>query len=230
MGLETVEIILDTEERFGIEIPDDEASQVRTVGEFYDLVLRKLAVPSAASCLTAMAFYRLRRAFVEVMGIDRRQFHPQRPWRDLVPVRQTRRIWPALAAACGLRMPPLIRPDSLTIALVWAGIAVFVGGLALSVLKIIPLWQSWVCGGAAIALGVVMMRPLAVHPERTGETIGDLARAVYDVNAGEMTRAAGETNRHDVWQSLQMLISVELGVPAEEITPSCRFVEDLNCG
>lgn len=45
MGLDTVEIILRTEETFGVDLPDDECGRVQTVGDLYRLVLDKLKLP-----------------------------------------------------------------------------------------------------------------------------------------------------------------------------------------
>lgn len=39
MGLEMVELVMDCEEEFGISIPDSAASDIRTVGEFFDLIV-----------------------------------------------------------------------------------------------------------------------------------------------------------------------------------------------
>jgi acyl carrier protein len=44
MGLDTVEIILRTEETFSITLPDQQCEQVRTVGDLYRLVLQKLSL------------------------------------------------------------------------------------------------------------------------------------------------------------------------------------------
>ena len=45
MGLDVVEIVLRTEEVFGIDIPDEEAGSAVTVGDLYRLVLKKLDIP-----------------------------------------------------------------------------------------------------------------------------------------------------------------------------------------
>lgn len=42
-SLDTVEIVMNAEETFGIEIPDEEADEVRTFGELVDLIERKLS-------------------------------------------------------------------------------------------------------------------------------------------------------------------------------------------
>ena len=46
MGLDTVEIVLRTEETFNIDLRDDECGRLVTVGDLYRLVLRKLDCPT----------------------------------------------------------------------------------------------------------------------------------------------------------------------------------------
>jgi len=42
MGLDVVELVIRVEEEFALDLPDDECGQVRTVGDLYRLVLKKL--------------------------------------------------------------------------------------------------------------------------------------------------------------------------------------------
>ena len=49
MGLDTVEIVLRTEETFSLDLPDEECSKVVTVGDLYRLVLNKLELPYLSS-------------------------------------------------------------------------------------------------------------------------------------------------------------------------------------
>ena len=53
MGLDAVEIVLRTEELFVINIEDDEAAAVRTVGDFYNLICSKLNVNPLAVPITS---------------------------------------------------------------------------------------------------------------------------------------------------------------------------------
>ncbi|MGD0631828.1 MAG: hypothetical protein ABR987_21055, partial [Terracidiphilus sp.] len=60
MGLDSVELVLRTEDEFSIILSDDEAASAITVGDLYNLVLSKLDV--TPGCLTSKAFYATRRA------------------------------------------------------------------------------------------------------------------------------------------------------------------------
>jgi hypothetical protein len=53
MGLDAVEIVLRVEELFVVEIADDEAASVRTVGDFYVLICAKLEVARLAAPVTS---------------------------------------------------------------------------------------------------------------------------------------------------------------------------------
>lgn len=53
MGLDAVELVLRAEEFFVISISDEQAAEVRTVGDFYRLICRKLDVTPAPSPLTS---------------------------------------------------------------------------------------------------------------------------------------------------------------------------------
>lgn len=44
MGLDTVETVLWAEEKFRVEIPDADAAEIRTVGEFSSYIHRQLAL------------------------------------------------------------------------------------------------------------------------------------------------------------------------------------------
>lgn len=53
MGLDAVEIILRAEELFAIDIGDEEAAKVETVGQFYELICSKLRIHPLRSPVTS---------------------------------------------------------------------------------------------------------------------------------------------------------------------------------
>ncbi len=109
MGLDTVELMLKTEEDFGIVIHDYEAEEVATVGQLHALVVRKLRQVVDAPCLTAHAFYRLRRALVDLYDYERAWVHPRRTLFEVIPSRDPVPHWAALSFEANLTLPPLDR-------------------------------------------------------------------------------------------------------------------------
>ena len=51
-----VDIVLDIEKTFGIQITEAEAEKIRTVGELYDLVCSKVDLEANGICLSGRAF------------------------------------------------------------------------------------------------------------------------------------------------------------------------------
>lgn len=107
MGLDSVELVLRIEEEFSIELPDGEIMDTRTVGDLYRVVLSKLE--TTPSCLSSKAFYRVRTALVECLGLPRRSIRPSTPLDSLIPRTSLIKEWQKIADHSGLALPPLKR-------------------------------------------------------------------------------------------------------------------------
>ncbi len=65
MGLDSVELLVEVEKTFDIEILDSEAAEILTVGDFYNVVWSRIKHRKSNKCMSAMLFYRLRQYFIE---------------------------------------------------------------------------------------------------------------------------------------------------------------------
>jgi hypothetical protein len=79
MGLDSVKLVTAVEETFDIEIADEEATSVRTVGDMLELVVSKLQTAEKSTCQSQRAFHILRRDALELFDIPRRQFRSNSP-------------------------------------------------------------------------------------------------------------------------------------------------------
>jgi len=43
-GFDGIEVVMDVEDTFGVAIPDKEAEQIRSAGELYEYVVRRVAL------------------------------------------------------------------------------------------------------------------------------------------------------------------------------------------
>jgi len=70
-GLDSVELVMGIEEEFGLEIPDQDAEKLWTVGQTYEYLKRQLNIKSMDECLMQKYFYKLRKALINNFGIER---------------------------------------------------------------------------------------------------------------------------------------------------------------
>lgn len=236
MGLDTVELVMEMEETFGITIPDEEAEKIHTVGQAYRYILAHLGEPPmpGPGCLSAAIFYRLRRQLMGGLRVERSRVRPDSALDDLIPKPGRRTAWRQLEDSLGWRLPNLHRPY--WVYQLWAF-------LALGFLPAEVMAWGWLGGFAGDAvffliifsaigqlfLGVAIeriTRPLATVLPVT--TIRGLVPMVLATNLGtfRMNNPHGWTEA-EVWDVLVSLICEQTGVSREIIKEDTSFVNDL---
>ena len=107
MGMDSVEMVIAIEEEFGIDIPDQEAEQIVTVGGLFDYLRKALKSTPPAQCITQKMFYRVRRALVDNYAIEKASITLDRRLKELVPEGQLKEAWPYLDLFAELEFPKL---------------------------------------------------------------------------------------------------------------------------
>ena len=222
MGLASVELVMEFEIEFGLQIPDDVAEKmpsVRDVVEYVHAELRK-TLPQAESCLTSRSFYRLRRELTRLLSLPRRSITPKTELESLVPQDQRREVWQALLSS-GIQLPSLQRSTVTA----WAAATIVIAGptgLALVMrepwflLAALPLWL-------VVSLAT---RPLAVFVPGSAQTISDLVMYTTSMKSSDLTDAA--PTRREILYKIRVITSEQLGIPFEQISADSRFTEDLH--
>jgi acyl carrier protein len=105
MGLDSVQIIVDTEKCFGIEINDQAAEKMRTVGELVDYVWGQIEHNDPKACLTQILFFRLRSFFTSNFNIAPIDFKPETHLSVLGTKKELDAILPQLKAHLKLEIP-----------------------------------------------------------------------------------------------------------------------------
>ena len=230
MGLESVELIMDVEDAFGIQIADEEASKIVTVGELYETILGKLKQARSEECMTAKMFYRLRRGLSALTGASRRAVRPDTLLEALVPSSRRREFWRHLGQLLKMDLPSLQRPRWVANSMA----AVILGLIAVTILAAsIPSTLSPILPGVA-AVGLILTagrltRPWATHL-KPGQTIGGLTKILLQDNFGVLAAETGHVNEKEVWDSLVAAMATSLRVPKEELRPDIRIIQDLGLG
>jgi len=234
MGLDGVELVMAVEENFGIEITDEEAGKITTVGDFYDLLLTKLQGQKVNRCLTSAAFYRIRRSFMDALGVQRKAITPVSPLEAIVPRACRRQQWTRVRSAARIEIPDLERPTW-----VWLLLAAFALFFAMTLIPVVYLLSRRFGPNGftlLLPLGILfflmvlserLSRPLAIAFPSRAITVGDLAKEVLARNHARLSAEAGGWNRDEVWETLCRLIVNQTGVEREKIKPEARIVKDL---
>ena len=107
MGLDSVQIIVETENCFGIKIEDREAEKMRTVGDLVNFVWNKIENRDSKVCLTQILFFRLRKFFVEQLDISPNQFKPKTYFSELGKKEDLDNLLTKLKSELKLKLPTI---------------------------------------------------------------------------------------------------------------------------
>jgi len=245
MGLDGVELLMRIEEEFSIDLPDDEVSSVRTVGDLYEVVLSKLK--TTPDCLSSRAFYRTRGALTNSLGISRRRIRPSTDLEPLFPPAERKHLWNAVTEAIGLTMPRLQytkiwKSRFMMIAIVFSTVVVLSSGLAFHISLGLNLDRQmyslfyWVLAFFVwiILFGVTnsfLLRRMAfLRTEIPVASAGDLTQMVLALNPSAFPPAAineKTLSKDQVWIKLVEIFCDQQGLDPEEIVPNATIAEDL---
>jgi acyl carrier protein len=235
MGLDGVELLMAVEDAFQIHIEDAEAEKTLTVGDLYNLVLSKLQGPDSKICVTSAAFYRIRRALVNVLNRERRSIGPSTLLETLLPRENRRERWGHFQQETTLEIPDLTLPSWI----LWIFLCCISIGIVLPILAGIHFHMGVNFDWAAAVLGFIVAmtffafvvvpisKPFAIGFPYRCETVGDLAKSVRDENFGKLSKELGGWNKDEVLTVLRRLIVKQLGVEESRLKLDARFIDDL---
>lgn len=233
MGLDTVELVMEVEESFGVTIPLERACQMRTVGDLYSFLLEKTRnhTRDPDSCLTATTFYALRRRLASHIDAGA-SLRPRSDVDTTLPRRKRQRLWTRLSDEMDLRFPRLRRPAwvvllgcTISIITTFSAYAFFVTTTG----QFLAMLPALLALGVTAALFALATVPLALMPAHSFRTYRGLVTQLVALNYATLSKRYDSWNPTDVWNVLQSIIIEQLGVKKEDVTPDANFVYDLGC-
>ncbi len=225
MGLDSVELVMAFEEKFAITIPDEEAEKMTTPRNVIDYVYSQVQHSDAKTCLSQRAFYRLRRALQQELGLERRAIRPATALASIVPLGDRRSTWARLKQAAALeKWPELSRSGEVVFAITVASLAVGLAAYAAN-----PPFALGVAASAAIGSSVLMARAtqhLRLHFNEPA-TVGHLVdRLVAQNAAGLRSQEQIGWSREQVREVVRAIIVDHLNVEPD-FSDDASFVDDL---
>ncbi|MDP5239159.1 phosphopantetheine-binding protein [Uliginosibacterium sp. 31-16] len=219
MGLDAVELVMTTEEEFGIDIPDQDAWQLTTPRMLADYVAKRLGAigrKEQAHCLSQAQFYRLRAHWIKHLGAMRRQIQPDTPLKDLLHG-DLREHWRELRATICLRSLPRLQTSA------------FIKKIAVStpVLLAASILLTDFPVGAMLPVLLLGWIGAALICRRVANQLPENLNAVRDLLPHIAIPENKDLLPNDILQRVLKTTSVYVAIPLEKIQADHDFVKDL---
>jgi acyl carrier protein len=223
MGLDSVEIVMDLEEEFGIKIRDDEASELRRVGDVVDCVSKKCLRLPRQRCASAHTFYRLRQALMNLAGAPRSVIRPDTALASILPIEIRRDAWRGLGNA-GLKLPDLQRPQQLVTQLS-ALIVVMTGAATVATAMLLGLHNAALFailfGAVATYVAKKLSAPYATQIPTLCATVKGAVYVALRAPSAQLSRA-------EIATRVRVIIAEQMGLQLDAVTDDKHLVDDLH--
>ncbi len=227
MGLDLVELVMAVEDRFEVELSDDEAVHAETPGKLIDLVYAKVGQADSAGCLTSHVFYSVRRALMQLFEWHRSQVVPDARLEHLIPRKGRREQWLRLRDALQVGLgEPMKRPPLV----VWL-ISILCSLLLIFAIMLrfdaISFWVTLPAVFVVWLLALLATRPLCLEIPPHLATVGQLTRYLVAYAPKLADAKSRGWTRADVAAAIRELTIAELGIHPQDYREDAHFVKDL---
>lgn len=230
MGLDSVEILMKVEDTFDIKIPDSEAEQILTVGDFHIVVWRHLSGKHTDKCKSQKLFYKLRKAFADTFNFSPRQLRLDTSPEEIFPKINRRQVYLSFADTTNLKLPDLVLTRPWTTLLTTFGFATIMGGLATSLILInIFDISKWTLSIPIAGIILTFLFSELLNPKRTvikAITIREFTQHTLALNYSTLVANEG-TNRQEMEIVINHIIADMGGIDLEEVTSEKKIADDL---
>jgi len=226
VGLDGLELILATEETFGVSLRDEDLSKAKTPRDLAKLVFEQLHQTDEAICQTHRAFNVLRRGLTTVLGVPRSQVTLEFNFGDLIPRDKQRETWLRLKNEVDARSWPVLAYPK------WISIPRLIVGLILTLTAfffalLIPVVGIAIGLPASIILGLVYAigsnRLLSAYRNRLPTKFCHVKKLLPYVT----TSTRIEWTFDQTLDRLRTVVIEKLGLKESQYHHDARFKEDL---
>jgi acyl carrier protein len=230
MGFEQLDMIIRTENNFGIAFDDAELIKISTVGEFYQLILSKLSPGNSTICLTSHTFYRIRKVLMDVFGLPRHSIKPIVRLENIIPKAFIYLHWKNLEIKLGLKLPTLQRPQWMETLFSVSVLLVILLAIVLGIGRFVHPLIAWAVGFMSFPLLVLENRLTQewqiIFPKHIND-LGKLVKIVLQRNFSTINKDIKSCNKKEILELLILQLEDQFGIPADKIKMDSRIAEDL---
>jgi acyl carrier protein len=230
MGLDSVEILVNVENAFGITISNYEAEKITTVGDIHNVVWRNVQGRQSMRCRSQQLFYKLRYLLISKFQVPREDIEPDASLNDIFPKKNRRLKYLRLQKELQLKVPELVLPAAWGRLLIITGVTLIPGLLALALVLIYGYgYTSWLylLPGLGIIATLFISNILdAVRTEFKPEMVKAYTQTVLAFNYGTLITNKG-INRDEMEIIINNIIAETIGLDLQDISAEKSLTNDL---
>lgn len=230
MGMDTVEMVMEMEDTFGVELTEADVEAVRTPRDLVDVIFGKLRHSDVQVCQTQRGFYLLRRAFMQELGLARNDIRLDSHFREWIPPEHERELWPRLQVSVSARgWPDLARPLWMVRLLTCIVLAVMI----IICLAITTFLATAPVAGFIISImpALILTIPLAIvaawSTERYRHYIPGRYQTIRDLVRCTLSSDHIAWKRKEVSSTVKLIVMEQLDVKEADYREDARFIEDF---
>ena len=230
MGLDSVEILVNVENAFGITISNYEAEKITTVGDIHNVVWRNVQGRQSMRCRSQQLFYRLRYILINKFNATHEDIVPAASLNNVFPKNNRRLKYRRLQMELNLKLPELVLPSIWSRALTITGFTLIAGMLATALVLIYGYDRTrWLLLLPVLGLltTIFISNILdAVRVHFKPDKIRDYTQAVLALNYGTLMQESG-LSRKEMEIIINNIIAETIGLELHEILPEKSLTDDL---
>jgi acyl carrier protein len=230
MGLDSVEILVNVENAFGITISNYEAEKIYTVGDIHNIVWRNIQGRQSMRCKSQQLFYKLRYILINRYKVPRETIELDASLNNIFPQKNRRLKYHKLQKELQLKLPQLALPAAWARALVVTSVILIPGALAVTLVLIYGYHRTrWLYLLPALGLlATVFISNIldAVRTEFRPETVKDYTKEVLSLNYGTLMQDK-HIDRKEMEGLINNIIAETIGIDLREISPEKSLAYDL---
>lgn len=219
MGLDFLEIMMIVEEKFQICFEEDDFSEVRTVGDFYEIIVKKVDFVDVEYCASQRIFYKFRKYCTEELKLKRSEIVLEADLTNIFTSFKGKEDWLKFSRYMGMKVPDLRGSDHLyrvvNLFLLFYGCAgSFYLNLHIGVI-VISLFLLW-----------VILPQLVPLNEVPNISVKELLTIMVGKNS-EVLIQSKDISNDDIWKILRHVIHDQMGIDLKYITYEATIGDDL---
>jgi len=230
MGLDSVEILVNVENAFGITISNYEAEKIATVGDIHNLVWRTLQGRQSMRCKTQQLFYKLRYTLATKFNVPKDAIEPDASLNEIFPTTNRRSLYRKLEKEMQVQLPPLVLPPVWSSVLKITGAVLIIGSGVASLVMVNRFnYTRWLYVLPVLGILLTSFFSNLLDSVRTvfrPALLSDFTRKVLTLNYSTLVQENG-SNRKEVEQVIDHIIADIAEVDIKEVTPEKLLGNDL---